>query len=137
MGIVAMVLVVVQGGIALEDSLTAVWQRPEMFLPNLWPSYFKKSEKIYLWDLNGKKYTDMIFAVGQNILGYKNTDLDNSVISSIKRVRTRIPAFFSNRRKRAFCFGPTLSLSVDDEENEQDDDDDDEDDEGDKDETAG
>ena len=60
-------------------------KRPEMFLPNLWPSYFKKSEKIYLWDLNGKKYTDMIFAVGQNILGYKNTDLDNSVISSIKR----------------------------------------------------
>ena len=58
-------------------------------------------------------------------------------ISSINRVRTRIPAFFSNRRKRAFCFGPTLSLSVDDEENEQDDDDDDEDDEGDKDETAG
>ena len=57
-------------------------------------------------------------------------------ISSIKRVRTRIPAFFSNRRKRTFCFGPTLSLSVDDEENEQDDDDDDEDDEGDKDGTA-
>ena len=57
-------------------------------------------------------------------------------ISSIKRVRTRIPAFFSNRRKRTFCFGPTLSLSVDDEENGQDDDDD-EDDEGDKDETAG
>ena len=24
-------------------------------------------------------------------------------ISSINRVRTRIPAFFSNRRKRAFC----------------------------------
>ena len=58
-------------------------------------------------------------------------------ISSINRARTRIPAFFSNRRKRTFCFGPTLSLSVDDEENEQDDDDDDEDDEGDKDETAG
>ena len=51
-------------------------------------------------------------------------------ISSNNRVRTRIPAFFSNRRKRTFCFGPTLSLSVDDEENGQDD-------EGDKDETAG
>ena len=69
-------------------------------------------------------------------------------ISSINRARTRIPAFFSNRRKLAFCFGPPLSLSVDDEENEQDDDDDDDDedewrqgddddDEGDKDETAG
>ena len=44
-------------------------------------------------------------------------------------MRTRIPAFFSNRRKLAFCFGPPLSLSVDDEENEQDDDDDDDDDE--------
>ena len=49
-------------------------------------------------------------------------------ISSNNRVRTRIPAFFSNRRKLAFCFGPPLSLSVDDEENEQDDDDDDDDD---------
>ena len=48
-------------------------------------------------------------------------------ISSNNRVRMRIPAFFSNRRKRAFCFGPPLSLSVDDEENEQDDDDDDDD----------
>ena len=68
-------------------------------------------------------------------------------ISSNNRVRTRISAFFSNRRKLAFCFGPPLSLSVDDEENEQDDDDDDDDedewrqgddddDEGDKDETA-
>ena len=49
-------------------------------------------------------------------------------ISSINRARTRISAF-SNRRKRAFCFGPPLSLSVDDEENEQDDDNDDDDDE--------
>ena len=49
-------------------------------------------------------------------------------ISSINRARTRIPAFFSNRRKRAFCLFP-LSLSVDDEENEQDDDDDDDEDE--------
>ena len=32
MGRVAMVLVGVRGGIALEDSLTAVWQRPEIFL---------------------------------------------------------------------------------------------------------
>ena len=60
-------------------------KRPEMFLPNIWPSYFVKSEKIYLWDLNGNKYTDMIFAVGQNILGYKNDELDNSIINSIKR----------------------------------------------------
>ena len=29
-------------------------KRPEMFLPNLWPSYYKKSKGINVWDLNGK-----------------------------------------------------------------------------------
>jgi len=59
-------------------------KRPEMFLPNLWPAYFSKSEKVFVWDLDGKKYTDMIFAVGQNILGYKNLELNNQIIRSIK-----------------------------------------------------
>ena len=41
-------------------------KRPEMFLPNLWPTYFsQKAQKINVWDLNGKKYIDFVFAVGQ------------------------------------------------------------------------
>ena len=58
-------------------------KRPEMYLPNLWPSYFSKSEKVFLWDLDGKRYTDMIFAVGHNILGYKNKELDKSIFKTV------------------------------------------------------
>ena len=29
-------------------------KRPEMFLPNKWPTYFKKSKDCYLWDLKTK-----------------------------------------------------------------------------------
>ena len=58
-------------------------KRPEMFLPNLWPSYFSKSNKIFVTDIDGNKYTDMICAVGTNILGYRNPDVDRSVKKAI------------------------------------------------------
>ena len=31
-------------------------KRPEMFLPDHWPSYYKKSEGIKIWDLNKNCY---------------------------------------------------------------------------------
>ena len=52
-------------------------KRPEMFLPDIWPAYFSKSKDINVWDLNNNKYTDMICAVGQNILGYSNKRLNS------------------------------------------------------------
>ena len=33
-------------------------KRPEMFLPNQWPAYYKKSKGIKTWDLNNKCYED-------------------------------------------------------------------------------
>lgn len=54
-------------------------KRPEMFVPKFWPTYFKKSKKIFVWDLNGRKYKDFIFAVGQSTLGYSNSKIDNKV----------------------------------------------------------
>ena len=59
-------------------------KRPEMFLPELWPSYFSKAQDISVWDLNKNKYTDMICAVGQSILGYSNKKLNSKIIKSIK-----------------------------------------------------
>ena len=29
-------------------------KRPEMFLPNKWPTYFSKAKDCYVWDLDGK-----------------------------------------------------------------------------------
>ena len=60
-------------------------KRPEMFLPNLWPTYFSKAQKINVWDLNGKKYKDFVFAVGQSTLGYANSTIDSKVKKAITR----------------------------------------------------
>ena len=60
-------------------------KRPEMFLPDIWPAYFSKSKDINVWDLNNNKYTDMICAVGQNILGYSNKRLNSKIVNLIKQ----------------------------------------------------
>ena len=59
-------------------------KRPEMFLPDKWPTYFKKSKDCYVWDLRNKKYIDMIFAVGTNVLGYGNVRVNKAVLKTIK-----------------------------------------------------
>jgi glutamate-1-semialdehyde aminotransferase len=59
-------------------------KRPEMFAPNIWPSYFLKSLGTTVWDMDKKKYTDMIFSVGQNTLGYNNKEIDKEVLKCIK-----------------------------------------------------
>ena len=56
-----------------------------MFLPDYWPTYFSKASGINVWDIEGKKYTDMIFAVGQNTLGYANPNVDRKVKNFISR----------------------------------------------------
>ena len=59
-------------------------KRPEMFLPNLWPSYFSKSKGCKVWDLDGNEYTDMsIMGIGTNTLGYGNQLVDNAVKEAI------------------------------------------------------
>ena len=55
-------------------------KRPEMYLPNIWPAYFSKTEGCSVWDLDGNKYYDMsIMGVGTNILGYNNKIIDDAV----------------------------------------------------------
>ena len=55
-------------------------KRPEMFLPEQWPSYFEKAKGCEVWDLDGNKYIDMsIMGIGTNILGYAHEEVDEAV----------------------------------------------------------
>ena len=55
-------------------------KRPEMFLPNIWPSYYSKTKGCYVWDLQGNKYIDMsIMGIGTNTLGYSHPEIDDAV----------------------------------------------------------
>ena len=60
-------------------------KRPDYFLPNKWPTYFKKTKDCNIWDLDGNKFIDMsIMGVGTNTLGYNHTGVDNAVKESLK-----------------------------------------------------
>lgn len=55
-------------------------KRPEMFLPEQWPSYFDRTEGCHVWDLDGNKYLDMfIMGIGTNSLGYSHPKVDEAV----------------------------------------------------------
>ena len=60
-------------------------KRPEMFLPEHWPSYFSKAKGCRIWDLDGKELIDMtIMGIGTNTLGYGNDAVDAAVLETVK-----------------------------------------------------
>ena len=60
-------------------------KNPDLFLPNKWPAYFKKSKGFKIWDLDGNCLNDLSFmGVGTNILGYSNSKINNKVLQTIK-----------------------------------------------------
>lgn len=59
-------------------------KRPEMFLPDNWPSYFSKSKGNKVWDLDGNQFTDMsIMGIGTNTLGYGHDEVDAAVMQTV------------------------------------------------------
>ncbi len=60
-------------------------KRPEMFLPNQWPSYYRKAKVCKIWDMDGNEFIDMsIMGIGTNILGYGHPEVDKAVMQTIK-----------------------------------------------------
>ena len=59
-------------------------KRPELFLPEQWPSYYSRAKGVEVWDLDGKKYIDMSYmGLGACILGYADPEVDVAVRSAI------------------------------------------------------
>jgi glutamate-1-semialdehyde aminotransferase len=72
-------ITVIPGGTSLLS------KRPEMFLPENWPSYFSKSKGCRVWDLDGREYIDCsIMGIGTNTLGYGNEAVDEAVLRVIR-----------------------------------------------------
>ena len=59
-------------------------KRPEMYLPDQWPSYYQKAKGVDIWDMDGNKYTDMsIMGIGACILGYADDDVNKAVKDAV------------------------------------------------------
>ena len=59
-------------------------KRPELFLPEQWPSYYSKAKGVDTWDLDGHKYIDMsVCGIGATVLGFADPDVDEAVCHAI------------------------------------------------------
>ena len=60
-------------------------KRPEMFLPEQWPSYYSKAKGVEVWDLDGNRFVDMSYnGIGACILGAADPDVDAAVMAAIE-----------------------------------------------------
>ena len=70
---------IIPGGVQLLS------KKPEIFLPDLWPSYYKKAYGSIIIDLDGRKYFDFTnCSVGMCPLGYANKKINSDIINTIK-----------------------------------------------------
>ena len=59
-------------------------KRPEMFLPEQWPTYFKSAKGAEIVDLDGNTYLDMSYCgIGATILGFADSDVNAAVKTAI------------------------------------------------------
>ena len=58
-------------------------KRAEIFLPELWPSYYSKASGCKVWDLEGNEYFDFAsMGISSCVLGYSDKQI-NSVVKSV------------------------------------------------------
>lgn len=59
-------------------------KRPELFLPQQWPSYYSRAKGVEVWDLDGNRYIDMSYmGIGACVLGYADAEVDGAVKAAI------------------------------------------------------
>jgi glutamate-1-semialdehyde 2,1-aminomutase len=59
-------------------------KRPELYLPDQWPTYYRTAKGAEVTDLDGRTYLDMSAAgIGATVLGFADPDVDAAVKSAI------------------------------------------------------
>jgi glutamate-1-semialdehyde aminotransferase len=59
-------------------------KRPELYAPDLWPPYASKAKGTSIWDLDGKRYTDMsTMGIGSCLLGYAAPEVNSAVKKAV------------------------------------------------------
>ncbi|MBH44234.1 MAG: aminotransferase class III [Gammaproteobacteria bacterium] len=60
-------------------------KRSEMFLPGLWPNFYKKAKGCSIWDLNNNHYYDFCgMGVTSCVLGYSDNEINQQIVKAIK-----------------------------------------------------
>jgi len=68
----------------MEASTQLLSKRPELFLPEQWPSYYSHAKGVSVWDLDGREFIDMSYmGIGACVIGYADDDVDAAVKEAI------------------------------------------------------
>ncbi len=60
-------------------------KRPEMFLPDRWPSYYREAHGCEVVALDGRRYLDMsIMGISSCLLGYNDSDVTEAVVRRVQ-----------------------------------------------------
>jgi glutamate-1-semialdehyde aminotransferase len=60
-------------------------KRSEMYLPELWPSYYARASGCEVWDLDGRRYLDFtMVGIGTSVLGYADPDVERAAIAAVR-----------------------------------------------------
>src|SRR5579864_12066 len=60
-------------------------KRAEMYLPDLWPSYYARASGCEVWDLDGRRYLDFtMVGIGTSVLGYADPDVERAAIAAVQ-----------------------------------------------------
>jgi glutamate-1-semialdehyde 2,1-aminomutase len=54
-------------------------------LPDDYPQFFSHGEGAYLWDVDGRKYLDLMCAYGPQLLGYAHEEIDAAAVQQMRR----------------------------------------------------
>ena len=61
-------------------------KRPELFLPEQWPTYSQRASGCTIWDLDGREFVDMTTTgIGACLLGYADPDVNDAAKQAIDR----------------------------------------------------
>lgn len=61
-------------------------KRPEMFLPDQWPSYYQRAQGCRVWDLDDRPFVDMSYnGIGACLLGFADPVVNEAVHACVDR----------------------------------------------------
>lgn len=60
-------------------------KRPELYLPDQWPAYYSRAKGADVWDLDGRRYTDVSSSgISSCVLGFADPELEQAVIGAVQ-----------------------------------------------------
>jgi glutamate-1-semialdehyde 2,1-aminomutase len=60
-------------------------KRPQSFVKGVYPTHLTHGNGCYVFDTDGKRYVDFICALGTNLLGYANPQINRAVMDQISK----------------------------------------------------